>query len=922
MKKSKSVRLPVHIRPTKYTLTLKPDLEAFVFDGNEVIDVVIDKPIKEITLHSKDIDIETVKITSPRSSPERRGGKQKAPSTSQEKAGDEVFAYKISYDEKAETTTFYFKKNIPKGKHKLSIVFKGIINEHLRGFYRSRYTLEGKEKFLATTQFEATDARRAFPCFDEPAQKAVFDVSLIVPSTHTAISNTLPKTCMACSGDLHPKDVSLVPTTIKEHEAGYKIISFSPTPKMSTYLLAFIIGEFEYIEGYAGGQPKHANENRRRGRAGAPKGRRGISDLEVDVSAGQTLVRVFTTPGKKHQGKFALDVAIRCLEFYNKYFDIPYPLPVLDLIAIPDFESAAMENWGAVTFRETALLFDEEKTSLVNKQWIAIVIAHEIAHQWFGNLVTMSWWTDLWLNEGFASYMENLCTDNLFPEWHVWDLYLADRYAVALRLDALANSHPIEVQVHHPDEISEIFDMVSYAKGSAVIRMLAEYLGHDVFRDGLRHYMHTHKYGNTETIDLWKSFEKVSKKPVVKMMNTWTKQTGYPLLSLKSQGGKYKVDQERFFSSRISKQKAKSKQCWHTPFTYETNGETLKMMLDKKSAPLVGKSIGKLNLEEKSFARTRYDHETLQKLKIEVAKKTLSVKDRLALARDVFALSEAGYLDTALALDFSLAYKNETEYIVWSELASGINRVFALMGNDIYKKYALSLFSPLALRMTWGPQKGEGHSSTFLRNLALAHAGSYGDTKIIKTAQKLFRERNKNPIRADLRSVVYGIMAQNGGTKEWEIFKKLYKAEKMHEEQDRYGRALAQFRDKKLLEETLTFAISSDVRTQDAPFMIGAVWSNIYGRDLTWKFIKKNYKYILKTYGEGGHFLSRLLSPLGTHASSKDADDIKKFFKTHEAPGSARTLEQSFERIYSNIAWVSSDKKKVEKWLKQNEKNS
>lgn len=876
--KKASVLLPSHITPVRYNLTLKPDLENFTFWGKEIIDIVIDKEVKEITLHSKDIDIETAQ------------------------AGVH-FANKISYDTKAETATFTFKNKIPKGKIKLVLVFNGIINETLRGFYKSKYEIDGVTKHIATTQFEATDARRAFPCFDEPAQKAVFDVSLIIPGTHTAISNTLP-------------------TSIKEHEAGYKIISFAPTPKMSTYLLAFIIGDFEYVEGWAGGQAKHANENRRRGRAGAPKERRGISDFQEDVSSDRTLIRVYTTSGKKHQAKFALDVAIRCLEFYNKYFDIPYPLPTLDLIAIPDFESAAMENWGAITFRETALLVDENNSSLATKQWVAIVIAHEIAHQWFGNLVTMKWWTDLWLNEGFASYMENLCTDNLFPEWHVWDLYLADRYAVALRLDALANSHPVEVTVHHPDEISEIFDMVSYAKGSAVIRMLAEYLGHDTFRDGLRHYLKKHSYNNTETVQLWESFEKVSKKNVVKMMNTWTKQTGYPLISLSKKGHQYSATQERFLSSRISREKYNkgTKQLWHVPFAYETNNEILKTITTKNKVSLIGASIGKLNFEERSFVRTRYDAETILKLKQEILDGKLSVKDRLGLIRDMFALAEGGYIDTITALDFSLAYKKETEYIVWAELASGIGKVNALFGDETYKKYALSLFSPLAERILWNHIKGEEHSHTFLRNLAISGAGSYGDKNIIKHAQKLFKDRIKNPIRADIRSTVYAIVAQNGGQKEWNLFKNLYLKEKMHEEQERYGRALAQFRDKKLLEQTLIFAISKNVRTQDAPFMIGAVWGNIYGRDLTWKFIKRNYKIILKTWGEGGHFLSRLLSPLGTHASVKDANDIKKFFNKNSAPGSARTLEQAYEKIYSNALWVSTDKTKVKKWINNNYK--
>jgi puromycin-sensitive aminopeptidase len=887
-KKKKSVRLVSHIKPERYNLTLKPDLEAFTFSGKEIIDILIDKPIKEITLHSKDIKIDTVEVI------------QGLPAQASK---DIQFAQKISYDTKSETVTFLFKQPIKKGKAKLSIIFEGIINNTLRGFYRSRYVIDGETKHLATTQFEATDARRCFPCFDEPAQKAIFDVSLIIPGSHTAISNTMP-------------------TSIKEHEAGYKVIEFASTPRMSTYLLAFIIGEFEYVEGWTNSKLAKSETNLSGPRVGSPDHEKSLSD------SARTQVRVFTTAGKKHQAKFALDVAIRSLEFYNKYFDIPYPLPVLDLIAIPDFESAAMENWGAVTFRETAILVDEKNSSLSNKQWVAIVIAHEIAHQWFGNLVTMEWWTDLWLNEGFASYMENLCTDHMFPEWHVWDLYLADRYASALRLDSLANSHPIEVIVHHPDEIGEIFDMVSYAKGSAVIRQLAEYLGHDKFRDGLRHYLKKHSYKNTNTIDLWNSFEKISKKPVKKIMNSWTKKTGYPLVTISKKKNIYIAAQERFFSSRVSKKNLqagrKEKTIWQIPFKYESNTESFRVLTTQKSIPLIGTSIGKVNKGEGSFMRTRYDKATLERLKDEIRDGVLGVQDRLGLIRDLFALAEGGYIPTTEALEFSLAYKNEKEYIVWSEMASGINRVYNIIASgspsdelkEKYRNYARSLFSPLAESMTFEKKKGENHSDTFLRNLALSHAAMYGDKNIINKAKKLFADRNKNPIPANIRTVVYNIVAQNGGTKEYEQFKNLFLKEELHEEKDRYGRALTSFKDKTLLAKTLMFTISKDVRTQDAPFLIGAIWQNTQGRDLTWKFIKHNWDLILKNYG--GHFLSRLLSPLGTHTKIKDAIDAKRFFKKNNAPGADRTLEQAYERIYSNAAWLKDDKQKIQKWLKKN----
>lgn len=883
--KQKSVRLPTHISPTHYKLTLSPDILSSVFSGHEIIKIKTENETKQITLHSKDIDIETVKYIN---------GKK------------EQFASKIIYDIKKETATFYFKDKIMKGHGELSIIFSGIISDSLRGFYKSRYVEEGKEKYLATTQFEATDARRAFPCFDEPAQKAVFEVSLIIPEGHTAISNTLPIKSEA-------------------HSEGFKVVSFAPSPKMSTYLLAFIVGEFEYIEGFANVTSKDKFSGPRTKEDKVPD----RENLSFD-STNKISVRVFTTKGKVHQAKFALDVAIKSLEYFNEYFDIPYPLPTLDLIAIPDFESGAMENWGAVTFRETALLVDEEHSSLSNKQWVAIVIAHELAHQWFGNLVTMEWWTDLWLNEGFASYMENLCVDHMFPDWHIWDLYVSDRYALALKLDSLSNSHPVEVKVHHPDEISEIFDMVSYAKGSAIIRMLAEYLGDDKFREGLRHYLKKHSYKNTNTVDLWDAFEKVSKKPVKNIMKNWTSLTGYPLLTVSSKetGPKnnkrvsFELTQERFFSSRISSKENKSKSLWQVPISYESNKEVMKMLLTKNKSPLIGSTIGKVNKDEKTFTRVRYENIALESIKEEIKNNTLSVKDRLGVIRDLFALAEGGYINTKEALEFSLVFKDETEFIVWSEIAGGISKIGNIISNesfkDLFDKYAISLFSPLAQKMGWEHKSGEGHAETFLRNLSLSNAAYYGDKKIIKEAKDLFKNMTTSPIRADIRSVVYNTVAQNGTKKEWKTFEKLYKETSMHEEKERFGRALASFRDEKLLEDTLNFAMSKNVKNQDTPFIFTVVWTNKYGRDLTWKFVKNNWKTIVSDYGEGGHFLSRLLSPLGNHISLKDMNDAKKFFAKNVAPGGDRTLEQSYEKIASNAAWLKDDKKSIKDWLSKN----
>jgi puromycin-sensitive aminopeptidase len=844
-KNKKSVRLPSHISPISYNLTIKSDFESFTFSGKEIIKIKIEKPTKEITLHSKDLDIETVKYI--------------------DKSGEQ-FAIKITYNTDKETATFYFKKKIEKGQGKLSIVFSGIISDGLSGFYKSRYLLNGQEKYIATTQFEATDARRAFPCFDEPAHKATFEVSLIIPENHTAISNTLP-------------------ISIKEHEAGYKIVSFAMTPIMSTYLLAFIVGEFEYVEG-------KTKEN--------------------------VQVRVFTTPGKKHQAKFALDVAIKSVEFFNEYFDIPYPLPTLDLIAIPDFRAGAMENWGAITFRESALLVDDEHSSLLNKKWTAIVIAHEIAHQWFGNLVTMHWWTDLWLNEGFASYMENLCVDKIFPNWHIWELYLADnRYSSAIQIDSLKNSHPIEVEVHHPNEINEVFDMVSYQKGSAMIRMLANYLGEEKFRDGLRYYL---------TTNLWEAFEKVSKKPVKEIMNSWTKQAGFPLVTLTSNSKKQlELNQERFFSSRITRKENKEKNIWQIPVSYniQNNGEINKtILIDKKSIKLAETNVGKINISETSFIKICYNQETLEFLEKEIQAGRMGVIDRLGIMRDIFALAEGGYINTATALQFSLSYKNEKEFIVWTELAYGINKIYNLIKDekfkDKYKPYALSFFSPLAKLAGFVKKENEKYSDTLLRNLAISQAGFYGDKKVIKEVQKIFANRITKPIEADVRSMIYNIVAQNGKIKDWKLFEKLHNENELHEEKERLARALTQFKDEELLKKTLTFIMSNAVRDQDTPLLLTAIWHNRRGQNLTWQFVKKNWDEILKRYGEGGFFMSRILSPLGGHTKLKDFDDARKFFTKNIAPGAERTLEQVYERIASNSSWLRDDKKSIEKWLNKN----
>ncbi len=821
----KDVRLSKNVVPITYDITLQPDVKNFTFEGMEVITLSILKSTKTLTLHSKEIEILTAGV-----------------------AG--MFA-KISYNEKSEQVTFTFPKLIKRGKIKLTLVFKGILNDKMRGFYRSRYTIKEVEHYMATTQFEATDARRAFPCFDEPAHKAVFHVSLVVPKGKSAISNTLP-------------------ISIKEHSSGYEIVRFSPTPKMSTYLLAFIVGDFEYLE---------------------KKSSRGV------------IVRVYTVPSKKHQAKFALDVTVKVLEFYEEYFAIPYPLKTLDMIAIPDFSSLAMENWGAITFREVGLLVDEKNTSTGSKELIVEVIAHELAHQWFGNLVTMEWWTHLWLNEGFASYIPYLVVEELFPKWNIWERFTNDTQGIALRLDSLNTTHPIEVTVHHPDEIGEIFDAVSYSKGASVIRMLADYIGKEKFRDGLRYYLKKHSYKNTETIHLWQAFEKVSKLPVASMMHNWTSKPGYPVVRAEIVKNQLELSQERFFSSAISKKKSKDQTKWEIPILVDHNNLWTKV-----------------NMGESGFFRTAYSNELLAKLKIPVQEKILPSWDRLGIIRDLFALSEAGTIPTTDALSFLSAYKNEDNYTVMVELVTGLYKLRKLFAKtQIENKLnalIVDLLNPLMVKLGWDKKPNEIHTNSLLRSLVISMLGEHGDKKIIQEAKVKFNQINKSGhVDPDLRSAIYRVVASAGGMQEFKILIEKYKKESLHEEKNRLGNSLGYFNDPKILKLVCEFAMSKDVRPQDTVGILSSVGANSNGRDIWWNFVTKNWKTFVSRYGEGGLTLSRVVGAISGSAEEKHLKAFKKFFATHDAPGAKRAIEQVIERLESNIAWKKRDEKSISRFL-------
>ncbi|KAL0822477.1 hypothetical protein ABMA28_004534 [Loxostege sticticalis] len=846
-------RLPKNVIPKHYDLELTPNLEKFTFTGKTAVKVSIVNSTKEIVLNCLDLELNSVKL--------------------QYNDGGSVSTLNpvdVRLNAADETACILFENPLPQGEAMLFCEFNGEINDKMKGLYRSKYlTPGGEERYAAVTQFEATDARRCFPCWDEPAIKATFDISLNVPADRVALSN--------------------MPVKEEKTEGAKKLVHFDTTPIMSTYLVAVVVGEYDYVE---------------------KKSRDGV------------LVRVYTPVGKSKQGMFALEVAARVLPYYKEYFDIAYPLPKIDLIAIADFSAGAMENWGLVTYRETCLLVDEEHTSAVRRQWIALVVGHELAHQWFGNLVTMEWWTHLWLNEGYASFVEFLCVNHLFPEYDIWTQFVTETYIRALELDCLKNSHPIEVPVGHPSEIDEIFDDISYNKGASVIRMLHRYIGDDDFRKGMNIYLTRHQYKNTFTEDLWAALEEASNKPVGAVMSTWTKQMGFPMVQVSSeQRGPDRVltlTQQKFCADGSLGDDT----LWMVPITISTQEQPSKValstVLEQRTQEVVLENVAetswvKLNPGTVGYYRTRYPAAMLSQLVTAVRDGSLPPLDRLGLLDDCFALVQAGHTHTAESLKLIEAFSNETNFTVWSSISNCLSKLTALFSHTALdkplKNYGRKLFSNVTRRLGWDAEEKESHLDTLLRSLVLNKMISFEDPETIKEAKSRFEKHISGActLPADLRSACYRAVLAEADAATFDRFLELYRAADLHEEKDRISRALGAVRDPALLNRVLDFALSDEVRSQDTVFVIVSVAVSRNGRDLAWQFFKDHWQEFMDRY-QGGFLLARLVkSTTENFASEAAAQEIEAFFRDHHSPGTERSVQQALETVRLNAAWLRRD---------------
>ena len=849
-------RLPGATVPSAYDLRLTPDLSSFTFDGEVAISIELRDPTRKITLNAIELEVKDALFSRPDGEP---------------------VSGEVSYDPAAETVTITFPQELRPGGATLILSFAGILNDRLRGFYRSAYVDgEGRERHLASTQFEPTDARRAFPCWDEPSLKATFSVTMVVPGHLAAISN-MPEESVATEG-------------------GRKIVRFAETPPMSTYLLAFAVGDFACVS---------------------------------ERSSSGTLMRVWATSGNEDRGRFALDVSLRLLDYFNDYFGIPYPLPKLDHVAIPDFAAGAMENWGCITYREPALLVDDESSSSGTRQLVAEIVAHEMAHMWFGDLVTMSWWNDLWLNESFASWMGDKAVDSLYPEWAKWNQFLVDETSRALRLDGLRTSHPIEQEVGDPAEIGQLFDAISYSKGASVIRMLEAYLGEGHFRDGINLYLRRHQLANAATADLWAALAEASGRPVGEVMDSWTQQTGYPYLDVEVERGRdgaaVSMTQRRFAYEAILEEDREDETLWRVPVSAATqDGPQVSELVTERRVRIptpAGADWLKVNPGQTGFYRVMYGSEDLGRLADAVESGDLAPADRLGVADDAFALCRAGMLGVQDFLDLARRYAGETDQSVWANLTDSLGSLDRLIESEDshaeFRAFARDLLGPVCGEVGWTPAEDEGHLTSLLRANVLGALGTFGDQATLAEARGHFERYLERPssVPADLRRVVFTLAAKSGDERTYETMWDLHAKEQLQEEKVRLLSALTQFPEAELVDETLSRSFGDRVRSHEAIGVIVRTAGSRMGRELAWQFLRDNWQEVDRRYGEGGFGLMYIVEITSGFSSEDRLCEVEQFFTDNPTPAAERTVRQCLEKIRLNMAWLDRNRPGLSEWL-------
>jgi aminopeptidase N len=747
------------------------------------------------------------------------------------------------------------------GTVSLNVSFSGTLNDQLRGFYRSTFKDgAGTEHVIATTQMESTDCRRAFPCWDEPDFKAVFGVTLVIEPALTAVSN----------GPEVERD---------ERPGGRVAIRFADTMVMSTYLVAFVVGPLE---------------------ATAP----------VDVDG--IPLRVVHVPGKGHLAGFALDVGAFCLRWFQRYYGIPYPGDKVDLLALPDFAAGAMENLGAITFRENALLVDPATATVDEQMRVADVVAHELAHMWFGDLVTMRWWNGIWLNEAFATFMELLASDAYRPDWDRWTLFGLERSA-AFETDSLASTRSVEYPVLSPADCEGMFDVLTYQKGGALLRMLEQFLGTERFREGVGHYLRKHSYGNTETNDLWDAIEETTGEPVRRMMDSWIWQPGYPVVSASIDGDELVLRQQRFAFDTGTLEGDAAPTTWLVPVHVRNGSEASVVLLEGADVrtPLADPAAAVIvNAGGHGFYRVGYSDELRARMTVDVLG-SLSSLERYNLVDDEWQEVVAGRLAAADYLTFLEGFGGERELAVWQAIVLGLRGLGRLLDDDAdpaFQARAHALLAP-AVAELGEPEPGEDAVRTNLRGLLVAAFAIQGADEATRArATELFERAESSPgsVDPDLVAAATSIVATVGDETTYERLLGGYHSATTPQEQLRHLNALAGFDSESLVLRTCALAMTPDVKTQNAPFLLRLCIGNRHHGTAAWTFVRQHWDEANKAFPR--NTIVRMVGSITTLTDPQVAADVRAFFAEHPIEQAAKTLEQLLERLQVNTALKAREK--------------
>jgi len=828
-------KLPKEVVPMEYSVRIIPDIGKFTLTGTETVKLNVRSPVRRLVLNALELEVAGASID-----------------------GQTLPESAIEIDQKNELLTLALPSELAAGEHTLALSFSGKINQQGQGLFYSHYQEQGsgEKKVMLGTQFEATDARRLFPCWDEPVFRARFQLSAVVPENWLAVSN--------------------MPVESEKKIAGGKEVRFATTPPMSSYLNVFVAGELDLIES----------------------------------RSGPTLIRVIATKGKAEMGRYALESTAQILQYYNDYFGVPYPLPKLDQIALPGGFGGAMENWGGITYYESALLFDPKNSSAETKQNIYEVLAHEMAHQWFGDLVTMAWWDNLWLNEGFASWMGTKCTARFNPQWEVWLRRNLPRDPTrrvgiareqAMEGDARSTTHSIQQPIATEAEANSAFDDITYKKGQSFLRMLESFLGDDVFRDGIRRYIAAHKYSNTTTADLWNALSEASKKPVGEIAAGWTQQPGFPVVKVnRGDAGEIALTQERFTANFKNAPPLE----WKIPLTYAVVGgapETLLMTAKTETLQNIPADRAlKLNVNGAGNYRVRYDNVSWNLLL--QALPHLGVQDRVNLLSDAWALVQANRAPVSLYFGLVEKLPASTELAEREQLINVLDFINRLLigspERKDFQRYARSLLRPTFETLGWEPKVGEGVAATNLRASLITVLGDLNDSGIIAGCRERFQKYLSDPqtLAPDLRPPVLAVVGRYADEKTWNQLHELGVKTTSIEEKQNYYSALAGTIDPKLVKKTLPIAITDELPTSRAIFLVSRVARQSENPDMAWDFAKANMKKLLaKTDALGA---TRYAPSLFTFfAENSRANELTVYAKANLPETSAPEVAKAVDEI-------------------------